>query len=698
MKTKFLKQLLLLLFFNTILFYSHATDYLQVRFSSDAVIPSAAASGDSILLHFNDSNLDAVFNGYRITAFNKVYPSVSRFPGNAAAAELARVYAIRVASNLNLLITQLSIVASSDLTNFYLASNEVVALSEPNDYYNVTNGSGWPTASNHLDLINAKGAWEITKGLSCIKVGIIDFDFQHHVDLDNNVIFSPPTNAVIGIASTISSHGNEVAGMVAAETNNNLGISALGYNIKMRYYATYPYSNNTSDPNFDVALNAILDAVADGCKVINCSWYSQWSTSNQTPNANEQAIIDFAFNNNVTVVVAAGNCNLGYCNTKFYPASYNHAISVTSVGSQYEEGIYVAPGVARNWKDYFRWGMNPSDPYYYKTHQYNTSVDLNAPGHYVSTTGHNNGYVLNVGTSLAAPQVAAAAGLLYSLNQNFTPTQVEYYLKQSAFNSYSIADNNNWAGKIGVGRLDAGAALNLAANSSTGGCEPRFSNINWYRQNRSGSFVQLTNNYDAFTYLNAATNNSLQFSISNNPTANVEWEFYLNGRFYSTSGSNITINLNSFSLISNPSNTPNIPNTLNYTERAPLYCLNTLEVYVRQGSGCCYSAYYKEDASNPNCIVIKGGVKNIVEAKASLPIVEKSKLQIYPNPAKNIITVVADITKIEKPIDYQIIGIDGKVVKSGKLVNNSSSLNISKLPNGVYLFKSIIGNTKFIKE
>jgi hypothetical protein len=252
-------------------FKSNASDYLQVRFSSPSTVATATVSGDSILLDFNDPALDAIFSGYKIIGFNQDYPSVSKFPGDSIAEVLGRVYAIRDSAKLSSLIPLLTSANSADLDNFYLANNEVVELSDPNDYYNVTSGSGWPTASQHLDLINAKGAWNITKGLSCIKVGVIDFNFQNHSDLDGNVIFLPPTNAVISTPNSSISHGNAVAGMVAAVTNNNMGIASLGYNLKMRYYATFPYNNTTSDPFYDVSLNAILDAIGDGCQVVNCS-------------------------------------------------------------------------------------------------------------------------------------------------------------------------------------------------------------------------------------------------------------------------------------------------------------------------------------------------------------------------------------------------------------------------------------------
>lgn len=74
-----------------------------------------------------------------------------------------------------------------------------------------------------------------------------------------------------------------------------------------------------------------------------------------------------------------------------------------------------------------------------------------------------------------------------------------------------------------------------------------------------------------------------------------------------------------------------------------------------------------------------------VKWKGSTP----SIINIFPNPATDIIDIdYAMPTGSEQ--SWQIISADGKVVASGKLSSNQSSINISLLPAGTYLFK--IGN------
>jgi len=172
-----------------------------------------------------------------------------------------------------------------------------------------------------------------------------------------------------------------------------------------------------------------------------------------------QNVLDLAQLNNVTIVAAAGNNNSGTPTDYFYPASYDGVISVTSVGSQYNVGD---PANA-NWKDCHRQFTNPTDTRYNTNiHQHNDRVDICAPGYYVETTKPNNSYGNDGGTSLAAPLVSAAAALLYSINPFFTPAQIEAYLKNNAVNIYGVHDNYLWTGKLGAGRLNVQASLQVS--------------------------------------------------------------------------------------------------------------------------------------------------------------------------------------------------------------------------------------------
>ncbi len=75
-----------------------------------------------------------------------------------------------------------------------------------------------------------------------------------------------------------------------------------------------------------------------------------------------------------------------------------------------------------------------------------------------------------------------------------------------------------------------------------------------------------------------------------------------------------------------------------------------------------------------------------------------NKIQVYPNPVKNILT----INSLEQPIEsYKIYTINGQVVQSNSLVTKNQ-LDISSLISGVYLLEFTSNNEKqtikFIKE
>ena len=100
-------------------------------------------------------------------------------------------------------------------------------------------------------------------------------------------------------------------------------------------------------------------------------------------------------------------------------------------------------------------------------------------------------------------------------------------------------------------------------------------------------------------------------------------------------------------------------------------------------------------------IVSKDGTVNVNQFKISTGdyentlstnLVEKNTLNIYPNPADDIINVFSagEFDKVD------IYNISGQKVYSDKLMNNS--LNIGHLDSGIYLIKSDNKYSKFIKK
>jgi hypothetical protein len=329
---------------------------------------------------------------------------------------LLKVYELTCECNSDLL--KLEIEKSEFEINKPSIAPDYQFLTAPNDY-NLTF-----TEDYALDIIRAEGAWGITTGDSSVTIGITDSGYDiNHDELIGTVSYVQP-----GLAGGNYYHGTAVAITAAGNTNNQIGKSSIGYNCDLQL-RSYSY-------------NSILAACYGGARIINVSWYSSCGFS-----AYYQGVIDEVYENGSIVVAAAGNGS-ATCNgasSKVYPASLNHVISVTSVGplNNHERII----------------GDQSS------THQHNDSVDIAAPGYDVALSVQNGWYLTGNGTSFAAPYVSGTIGLMLSINPCLSFDDVELILKQTAFNIDSI--NPNYIGGLGAGRLDAQAAVEMAASYQT---------------------------------------------------------------------------------------------------------------------------------------------------------------------------------------------------------------------------------------
>lgn len=281
----------------------------------------------------------------------------------------------------------------------------------PNDYSATTAGN-WA-----LDLIEAETAWAYTTSNTSINVAISDQNYYiEHEELTGKITYYDNTN------TASRTHGTAVATIAAGNTNNNVGLASIGYNSSLSLYR--------------MNYNDVLMASYAGAKVINLSWASGCSF-----NPYVQTALDEVYSNGTFIVASAGNgTTCGNANSLVYPAAYNHVFAVTSIGSQ--DNIEKVIG-------------NPNT-----RHQTNSSVDICAPGHDVPLSTAPGWYTNGSGTSFAAPYVTGTVALMLAANPNLTPNDIDSILRISATNIDSI--NMNYIGKIGAGRLNAGAAVKIA--------------------------------------------------------------------------------------------------------------------------------------------------------------------------------------------------------------------------------------------
>lgn len=282
-------------------------------------------------------------------------------------------------------------------------------LYDPNDFNAVfSNDYG-------LNLINAKGAWDVSKGDPNIVLAISDQNFYpNHEELIGKYNYYNSAN------TAARTHGTAVAILAAGKSDNAIGKSSIGFNCGLALYR--------------MNYNDVLTASYSGARVINISWTSGCYASTYV-----QTIIDEVYLNGTIIVASAGNGNATCwgAGNLVYPASCNHVISVSSVGPHNNHQRTIGNAAT--------------------THQHNVAVDIVSPGYDVPLSVAPGWYLTGNGTSFAAPIVTGTIGLILSVDSCLSFEQVEEILKTTAVNI--DAQNPQYVGLLGAGRLDAAAAV-----------------------------------------------------------------------------------------------------------------------------------------------------------------------------------------------------------------------------------------------
>lgn len=397
--------------------------YIQVLDENNA--PKITEIHGKIAVTHPDEGVTKIFSKYNVYSFEKAFPT-SKTP------YLQTIYLLEAEKDG----------IAEELKNYaaYFPLVEETLkpglLYTPNDYYSPP-GSSNPIKS--LELINVKEAWDYTHGDPNFKIGISDTPIR----LTHEDLYGKVTSLTSG-SMTPDFHGTAVSSQAAANTDNNRGIPGTGFNSRILFKWMYDGS----------MMNTLLALSQKGARVVNASWYNSCSYS-----AIDQLVIDEIHDNGTVIVVAAGNGGTcGGPDNYVYPASYNHVVSVSSVG--YFDVGYTYNNLPYSWED--RVEEIIGDPN--TTHQHNDMVDLRAPGVNVlgALADTDSSYGGAWGTSIAAPQVAGVVALMFSVNNCLNPDEVESILKLTSANLDNIPENQPYVGKLGAGRIDAGKATRMA--------------------------------------------------------------------------------------------------------------------------------------------------------------------------------------------------------------------------------------------
>ncbi|RLC49365.1 MAG: hypothetical protein DRI23_09355, partial [Candidatus Cloacimonadota bacterium] len=224
-------------------------------------------------------------------------------------------------------------------------------------------------------------------------------------------------------------HGTHCAGIIAAETDNNLGISGVSANAKIMALKFIGINGGNSADS----LRAIIYAVNNGAKVINNSWGSA-SRLQSVSDA-----IDYANENNCVVISAAGNDGN---ETKFFPAGYDYSMAVAATTSRDKKADF---------SNYGTW-ISVSAPGESILSLRAENTDMFAPlGQPLVHIVNTNLYIAS-GTSMAAPQVSGAAALLVAGNPGYQGWIYGKVIANTCDDIDSI--NPSYAGELGSGRIN----------------------------------------------------------------------------------------------------------------------------------------------------------------------------------------------------------------------------------------------------
>ena len=257
-------------------------------------------------------------------------------------------------------------------------------------------------------------------------------------------------------------HGTAVAGVIAAQRNNGIGIAGIADKAELAIIKITDKRDSVFD--LESIIKAIDKAVEYNCDIVNLSLGTADEISDTEKKSMESMLkttLDKSKKeNNKEIIMIASVGNNGNAFIKdangndtqtpdeaarvrvSYPAGFDSVIGVASVDSEYKRSDFS---------------------------QYNNSVFVTAPGSdvavtvpdYVQTTTPNevnngyNKYILGNGTSFSAPFITGAAALAVqaanAADKAITIEKIQDILKRSVDN---LGDDEGWDEKFGYGVIN----------------------------------------------------------------------------------------------------------------------------------------------------------------------------------------------------------------------------------------------------
>ncbi len=323
-------------------------------------------------------------------------------------------------------IFQSDSLSSTDLVHYFQQRNDV-DYAEPNYILLpnvVPNDQYYRDYQWNLSMIRMEDGWDITGGSDEVIVAVVDSGVDvDHPDLAPKLVLGHNILRDNDDVNDDNGHGTHVAGIIAAATNNNIGVAGLSWN--SRIMPVKGIGADGTGTAFDIA-NGIVWAVDHGASVINLS------VGNYTPSQVLHDAVKYAFDRDAVLVAASGNDNT---DQPGYPAAYPEVLAVGAV-------------------DYMRQRAEFSN--------YGEYIDVMAPGVDIPSTFIDNQYASLSGTSMATPHVAGLAALIRSVDPGLSNLEVMEVIRNTSIDLGAQGRDPYF----GYGVIDGLSSLRMLTNQT----------------------------------------------------------------------------------------------------------------------------------------------------------------------------------------------------------------------------------------
>lgn len=436
MKTKFLRSLFALivvwgLFFErSALASPYAAGQALVLIRSDTGQLSAASLSSPAGKEYIHSVASRA--GARV---NTVYPALSEAKGAIFALMVSDTLSTeKLIENLN---TNPQILAASP--NYILKASRV-----PDDFYY---SELWA-----MPTIRAEEAWENSTGDASVHIAVADSGiYKTHEDLAPNIDLTNSRNFTNGNNPTPNTdmnfddadgHGTHVSGTIAAVGNNSIGVAGINWNSKVLTLKILGDNGSGYTSWMVASINYLIQLLkADPTLRVPALNLSLGYYSYSTPEEVQASDVGWAaFKalsdlNRTVIVVAAGNEALEVGK----PAPYSHPKGIFSLGQ------YAYPASFVGISNMVVVGASTSSNYAASFSNWSSSrVHIIAPGDDILSTFsplsdiNNDGqpdsylYATASGTSMAAPHISGAVGLLSAHHPSWSASDLKSALLSNA--------------------------------------------------------------------------------------------------------------------------------------------------------------------------------------------------------------------------------------------------------------------------